>query len=199
MHVAELIILTNVPNRYTYAIPQGLSLELGDFVEIQFAKRFQVGCVMRIYDADEDDFSYRLSVIQSLHEKRLRVPQIILQLIEWFSKHYCVSEYKALQCMVGIKKNRQDQFKSMIPQKLLLPLSEQQQIVFNSMNSSAQLTHLLHGVTGSGKTQVYAHLIQSVVNNGRSAIILIPEISLTPQFTSFFLIFFLEWLLFILD
>ncbi len=50
-----------------------------------------------------------------------------------------------------------------------------------ALDSKAHQTLLLHGVTGSGKTEVYIQAIQEVVSFGRQAIVLVPEISLTPQ------------------
>ncbi|GLI06979.1 primosomal protein N' [Paenibacillus tyrfis] len=66
-----------------------------------------------------------------------------------------------------------------------LPLTPEQQSVFERIREAAQgrtrRVFLLHGVTGSGKTEVYLQSIQSCLDQGREAIVLVPEISLTPQ------------------
>ncbi|MGE5682613.1 MAG: primosomal protein N', partial [Bacillota bacterium] len=56
--------------------------------------------------------------------------------------------------------------------------------VLNSIQEEEFRTYLLYGVTGSGKTQVYIELTKEVLERGRNALILVPEISLTPQITA---------------
>ena len=60
-------------------------------------------------------------------------------------------------------------------------LNESQQEAVENVDLSKHETYLLYGVTGSGKTEVYMELIDRVLKNGKTAIMLVPEISLTPQ------------------
>ena len=79
--------------------------------------------------------------------------------------------------------------------RLKIPvLNDEQQSAFEGLDmlasSGKAAVSLLEGVTGSGKTSVYIHLIDSVLKRGKSAILLVPEIALTPQmlytFSSYF-------------
>jgi primosomal protein N' (replication factor Y) len=66
-------------------------------------------------------------------------------------------------------------------------LTEEQQSAVNAVNqSTGYQTYLLHGITGSGKTEVYVHLLHQVLKRGGQVLLLVPEINLTPQLEYYF-------------
>ncbi len=77
-----------------------------------------------------------------------------------------------------------------VPHKTALALTREQQAAADGLlaeyRKSEGAVSLLYGITGSGKTQVFLHLVDQVITEGRGVIMMVPEISLTPQMLALF-------------
>ena len=77
-----------------------------------------------------------------------------------------------------------DPYKGMETENVSRTLTPDQNKAVETVESDARTVQLLHGVTGSGKTEIYLTLIAKCLKQGKSSIFLVPEISLTPQMLS---------------
>ncbi|MBE7084988.1 MAG: primosomal protein N' [Clostridiales bacterium] len=77
-----------------------------------------------------------------------------------------------------------DPYKTVEGENVQRVLTDDQQRAVQTINTDERTVQLLHGVTGSGKTEIYLTLIAECLKEGKSSIFLVPEISLTPQMLS---------------
>lgn len=83
--------------------------------------------------------------------------------------------------LVRFQKEKEAILQESIHKSEPLPLTSLQQKVFDDILKSDDMVYLLRGVTGSGKTEVYLQLASDALRKGKQVLILVPEISLTPQ------------------
>lgn len=136
---------------------------------------------------------YPTKAIEATYESPLPTP--LIDTARWLSSYYCTHFAHCLQLLVprGITKRRRANKKE--PQAPLqdlvdLPPTQQQAQAIQTILSHKPTTTILHGVTGSGKTTVYMHLARDMQQQGKSTIILVPEITLTAQLVAHFQRFF---------
>ena len=77
-----------------------------------------------------------------------------------------------------------DPYKSVTAEKVERVLTDDQARAVHTIETDGRVVQLLHGVTGSGKTEIYLTMIAKCLREGKSSIFLVPEISLTPQMLS---------------
>lgn len=84
-------------------------------------------------------------------------------------------------CIVLSEKNVRSPYKELTARQKQVTLTDGQAEAVRSIENSEKTISLLYGVTGSGKTEVYLKLIDDVIKKGKTAIMTVPEIALTPQ------------------
>jgi primosomal protein N' (replication factor Y) len=119
------------------------------------------------------------------------VPSQLIQLHKWLASYYVSHPVNVWQTMLPsglLKKRRNSSKKSSqhLRDRTHIVLNKVQEQAFAKLTSQQRGTTLLHGITGSGKTAVYIELAKKTLEEGRSTIVLVPEIALTSQIVADF-------------
>lgn len=177
--VAPTRIIRPASSVFTYSSEQ--QLHAGQVVAVEAGRKEFVGLVMR--EVDKPSYDTKL-VIRTITETPLPVP--LLELAEWMSSYYGTHLATVLQTVLprGIQKSRrpkQKQTLESIRNRTKNVFTKDQKLASDQIDNLTSGTILVHGVTGSGKTALYVDAAQKTLDAGRSVIVLVPEISLTPQ------------------
>jgi primosomal protein N' (replication factor Y) len=182
---------------FDYRLPHELRGEVtvGSMLVVPFGRREILGVVTALADHSEISEEKLLAPLRALE---LGVPVDLVALAEWLAAEYCSTLARALALVLPPAATRRlsgrkrrvapprpsnVQVGSRSPQPPLLTPEQAEAVadLREASSSGTAQTRLLAGITGSGKTEVYLRAAAEALERGRGAIVLVPEIALTPQ------------------
>jgi len=211
MFYAQVAIPKAIPKSLIYAVPESLLgvLAAGNRVTVPFHKRLAAGFVISIDKKPPPGIdSKKIRQIADILDPEPVFSKAMLELISWMSSYYLAPIGEVCRCALPPRLNELKGPKLTRP---LSPLetwtasSRQEEFRLNAGQNGAletilanlKLIHgiatappwprndlkpiLLHGITGSGKTEVYLRTFAEIKRTGGNGLLLVPEISLTPQ------------------
>ena len=191
----------------TYSFDQNLAP--GTIVSIPLGKKTALGIIYRKISTPTDQNFIIKSINKIVHP--IPLPNHLLKSLAWLSSYYLnpVAKTANLFLPLGIEKNRRKKSPVTPPVATTIneapltasvaslsspvippitttdahqiPLNSAQKQALTELHKIKTHTKLLHGITGSGKTNIYLKLASQVFSSNQSVILLVPEISLTPQ------------------
>jgi len=187
--------------RYTYSVPEEMRQGVmpGVRVRVPFGTRLLPGVVVAI--SDRSDHA-ELRPLAAVLDPEPLLSTTLIGLAEWVAARYCAPLPEVIKAMVpkGVRVARPESSRRRGPRstsaalvaarasaRALEPpeLTPAQRAaaapLLEAIEAGRHARVLLHGVTGSGKTEVYLAAIDAALARGRQAICLVPEIALTPQ------------------
>ena len=187
---------------FDYRLPGELAagVERGTLLVIPFGRRQILGVVTGLADSSLLDEDRLLEPVRMLEPG---LPGELVALAEWIAAEYCSTFARALSLVLppGAARRLSGRKRRVVarPSHRAVGISrpsppeltgDQRAVLeplLEALNRGGARSMLLHGVTGSGKTEIYLRCAAAALEQGRGAIVLVPEIALTPQIVSRFI------------
>lgn len=196
MPLVAKILLPLPFEEFDYLIPPSKDFAVGDFVEVPFRNKRLIGLITSFEDIEEPKFKLKY-IIANMREKGFELPTLKPEFLEFVKKqsdYYLQEKGGVFDLCFSAKffkesKRKQKEKIKIYRKKIKKTLlnDEQQNAYKTILNSSGKFSvTLLDGVTGSGKTEVFFELAEDIANQGKQALIMLPEIFLTSQIVSRF-------------
>ncbi len=181
---------------FDYRLPESLraGVHVGSMLVVPFAGRRLLGVVVGLAESSEVADERLLAPERALE---LGVTRELVELAEWIAAEYCSTLARALTLVLPaqaaarlsgrarrtVARPQHEPVGARGPRTPTLTREQRAALapVAAALEARRHEQRLLHGVTGSGKTEVYLQAAASALKEGRGAIVLVPEIALTPQ------------------
>jgi primosomal protein N' (replication factor Y) len=183
---------------FDYRLPAEMAdVGVGSVVRVPFGRQRVLGVVVEVAEASDLPSERLVEPIEALETG---VPAELVRLGLWVSHEYCSTPSRGLQLVLppgaGVRKRRSRPrvelpgvaLADAVAPQLLPEQARAVEEIAAALDGEAEAPRklLLHGVTGSGKTEVYLAAVEAALAQGRGAIVLVPEIGLAPQAVSRF-------------
>ncbi len=182
--VYPLVTARALAREFTYEVPDGVGP--GAVVEVRFGNAKRRGVVTQVDVAPPDGIE--TSPVERVVEE---LPRPLVELALWIAEYYGSTPGRALALVAPVQRKARGE-RPQPAERDSLPgeaepaeLSASQRAaldrIVGALDAEESANFLLYGATGSGKTEVYLQACAAALERGRSAIVLVPEIALTPQ------------------
>lgn len=195
--IADVAVPFRVSRTFHYSVPDELTAQLkpGAVVRVPFRNRSTFGFVLALPETASVELS-RLKPVEEILVESPLFDDKSLKFLRWVSSYYCHPLGEVLAAAIprqawqapskraAAKKKNSEDLESLAIGEIAPPpvLTDEQAVALEAILSPTETRpFLLHGVTGSGKTEIYMRALEHVVAEGKGGIVLVPEISLTPQ------------------
>ena len=175
---------------YTYGVKDDAKIGSKVYVPFARSRNLREAYVVETDEHSGDGLGKRLRYIEKVDDD-VSLSEEMIRTALWMKKRYICRLIDAVNCFTPVgEKARRGQRKNPFAEEKGEPSSvkeltlQQAQILQRIGEAAKAKKHrrfLLHGVTGSGKTEIYIRAAQQVLEQGRNVIVLVPEIALTGQ------------------